>query len=59
MSIPAGTDAHFWVETRHLSSRYLNGTLMYPGRWRFVWARVAKGTWMLTSIDREDERSVA
>jgi len=51
-------DADFKVETRRLQSQNIDGRQMYPGLWRFLWAKAPWG-WLLVSITREDERARA
>ncbi len=40
-------------EIRKLSSVYLNGQLMYSGKYKFVWIELFSGMWYLISIEPE------
>jgi hypothetical protein len=44
-------------EVRKLSSRYLNGVLMYPGVWLFTWVKAPWG-WLLVSITEHEPGAV-
>lgn len=38
-------------EIRTLGSRYLDQTLMYPGKWVFTWIKTPHMPWVLASIE--------